>query len=224
MTIIFTKDQLKKLYIEENKSIKQIAEDFILSTSVVWNHLKLFDIKTKPRHKTYKVWTTKPEWKELKHKCNKEHSKRMKGCTPWNKGLDKSDPRVIKYVKGLKKAHKDGKFSYSWAIGRKLSKEHRSKLSLGHGGTGIPYENSDYSEEFNDSLKESIRKRDEYRCQICGLKQEKNYRKLDVHHIDYNKKNCKENNLTSLCYNCHKKTNYNRKHWINYFKKEEVLI
>ena len=42
--------------------------------------------------------------------------------------------------------------------------------------------------------------------------------KLSIHHIDYNKKNCKEDNLISLCVHCHGLTNKNRNSWINYFK------
>ena len=32
-------------------------------------------------------------------------------------------------------------------------------------------------------------------------------------HIDYNKKNLEEKNLTSLCKSCHIKTNFNRYFW-----------
>ena len=41
---------------------------------------------------------------------------------------------------------------------------------------------------------------------------------LIVHHIDYNKKNCNENNLITLCLWCNIRANYNRKSWITYFK------
>ena len=43
--------------------------------------------------------------------------------------------------------------------------------------------------------------------------------KLDVHHINYDKKNCSSDNLISLCHSCHLKTNYNRVYWENYFSK-----
>ena len=43
---------------------------------------------------------------------------------------------------------------------------------------------------------------------------------LDVHHIDYNKKNNKENNLLTLCRFCHTRTNFNRNTWIVWFKEE----
>jgi hypothetical protein len=70
-----------------------------------------------------------------------------------------------------------------------------------------------YPFKFNDQLKESIRKRDNYTCQKCN-----NFGNY-VHHIDYDKENCKENNLIILCNLCNIKVNYNRKKWIKYFKK-----
>ena len=74
-----------------------------------------------------------------------------------------------------------------------------------------------YSEEFNDPLKEQIRKRDGYVCQLCDMTQkehvERYERKLIVHHIDYDKQNCDPHNLISLCFSCHGKTNGNRKRY-----------
>ena len=76
---------------------------------------------------------------------------------------------------------------------------------------GLSFE--EYPIEFNDEFKQKIRKRDNWECKICNCKN----RSLDVHHIDYNKKNCKEDNLITLCHSCHTKTNYNRERWIKYF-------
>jgi len=73
----------------------------------------------------------------------------------------------------------------------------------------------EYADEFTDELKEEIRNRDRRECQLCH--KEELDRKLDVHHIDYNKKNCNEENLISLCNLCHMKTNANRKYWTEYF-------
>ena len=81
--------------------------------------------------------------------------------------------------------------------------------------------NQGYPNEWTDDLKESIRKRDDYICQMCGIHQDEledlRNKKLDCHHIDYDKDNLNPNNLISLCRNCHMKTNQNRKYWINYF-------
>jgi endogenous inhibitor of DNA gyrase (YacG/DUF329 family) len=77
---------------------------------------------------------------------------------------------------------------------------------------GISFE--PYSAEFNKPLKEYIKERDNYICQVCRITN----KALSVHHIDYNKTNCDESNLISLCSNCHSKTNHNREYWTNYLK------
>lgn len=96
----------------------------------------------------------------------------------------------------------------------------REKLSLIKGGTGIPYEYSGYFINFSSELKTKIRKRDNHTCQICGIPQNLCDRKLDVHHIDYDKQNCDEDNLISLCRNCHIKTNGNRSFWTQHLKEQ----
>lgn len=77
----------------------------------------------------------------------------------------------------------------------------------------------EYPIEFNNILKESIRERDEHICQICGKSQLENGKKLDVHHIDYDKYNLNPENLISLCMSCHMKTNpkKNRETYIEFF-------
>lgn len=77
-----------------------------------------------------------------------------------------------------------------------------------------------YNSEFNEQLKELIRHRDGYKCQLCGCPEIENGRKLDVHHIDYDKNNCKPLNLISLCSRCNTKVNSNRLKWIKYFKRK----
>jgi 5-methylcytosine-specific restriction endonuclease McrA len=74
--------------------------------------------------------------------------------------------------------------------------------------------NGEYPFLFNEELKNKIKIRDEYKCQICGKKK----LKLAIHHIDYIKENLDENNLITLCVSCHSKTNYNREEWIEFFK------
>lgn len=68
------------------------------------------------------------------------------------------------------------------------------------------YYGTDWSQQ-----SEKARERDNYTCQICGLKQENNYRALDVHHIVPFKKFSLKNheqankldNLITLCSPCH---------------------
>jgi len=112
------------------------------------------------------------------------------------------------------------------------SKEHRRKISYFNSGErshfwidGRSKENNQYLEDWTDYLKESIRIRDNYICQMtgCGIHQDEldfgQVKKLDIHHIDYDKNNLNPINLVSLCRSCHMKTNFNREFWIKYFNK-----
>jgi len=79
-----------------------------------------------------------------------------------------------------------------------------------------------YPIEFNCELKESIRQRDNYTCQNCGMTEEEHLivigRVLDIHHIDYDKQNCNENNLITLCQQCNLRANSNRDYWQKFYK------
>lgn len=70
---------------------------------------------------------------------------------------------------------------------------------------------------WNKTFKEQIRRRDNYCCRICGVPEIEYGRNLDVHHIDYDKKNLLSDNLISLCKCCHMKTNYDRPYWKEFF-------
>lgn len=122
-----------------------------------------------------------------------------------------------------------------WNKGKHLSEEHKRKISeSGKGKTGEKCFNwkggksfERYGLEFSEKLKEKIRKRDNYRCQECFRHQDELFKgtkngikpyKLHIHHIDYDKKNNTEENLISLCLNCHMQTNWKREDWTNYYK------
>jgi hypothetical protein len=104
------------------------------------------------------------------------------------------------------------------------SEEHKRKISESrkgkYAGKNHPRwrggaSNESYPYEFNHDLKEEIRKRDEYQCQLCYVSQNGN--RLDIHHIDYNKDNLDKFNLISLCHSCHCKTGANREYYTEYF-------
>ena len=80
---------------------------------------------------------------------------------------------------------------------------------------------SPYSFEFNAELKYAIRLREEFKCQICKMK-EKDI-PFPVHHIDYNKDNNNPENLVCLCLSCHSKTNSKRSYWIEYFGRDRKI-
>ncbi len=73
-----------------------------------------------------------------------------------------------------------------------------------------------YCPKFNNRLKELIRQRDNYTCQLCNKSQEKEGRKLSVHHIHYDKENCNPD-LIALCCGCNARVNWNREEYENFF-------
>jgi hypothetical protein len=110
--------------------------------------------------------------------------------------------------------NKKGKRSYN----EEQFKKQNEKTPKGNehpnwkGGTS----NEPYPFEFNKILKENIKTRDKFKCGICN----KETQKLAIHHINYNKNDIGFDNLISLCYSCHSKTNYNRECWIEFFNKK----
>lgn len=136
---------------------------------------------------------------DCKEEVSTNRAKRCRQC--WSKffAINQIGNQYGKFRKGIKHTSRTKK-----------------KMSLTHGGTGIPYENTDYTQLFRN-IRKLIRKRDNHKCQICGYLQLNN-KKLDVHHINYNKEDNSLKNLISLCMGCHRKTNFNRNKWIKYFK------
>lgn len=64
----------------------------------------------------------------------------------------------------------------------------------------------------DEDFKDSIKCRDGYKClnPVC----DKLSSNLCIHHINYNKKDCRPKNLITLCYSCNSKANYDRR-WHN---------
>ena len=85
-----------------------------------------------------------------------------------------------------------------------------------------------YSPEFNKTLKEQIRKRDIYTCQLCGYLQtqhiEKYSKSLIVHHIDFDKQNNNYWNLILLCLSCHLKSHHKNEGYYKEIFKNKLQI
>jgi len=86
-----------------------------------------------------------------------------------------------------------------------------------------------YSEKFTTTLKEKIRVRDGRKCQLCGMTEREHKRRFKihgkgvrnaVHHINYDKQDCREENLITLCHKCNVRVNFNREHWQQFFKQK----
>ena len=65
-----------------------------------------------------------------------------------------------------------------------------------------------YPDTFNKQFKRMIRNRDGRICSLCGKPG------IDVHHINYNKKDTTPENCITLCRVCHCITNGNREYWM----------
>ncbi len=176
-------------------------------------------------------------WKYGKGRCHSCANHNRKGKFHWNVGIDnpmsgknaRKNPNYKhgKYCKNKKYYCIDCGDEIDWRAIRcgSCGAKERLKDSKKHpnwkGGKSF----EPYSIEFTNELREHIRKRDKYTCQNCGMTEEEHLivfgQVLSVHHIDYDKKNCKEENLISLCNQCNTKANFNRKYWEEYFK--EVL-
>ena len=66
----------------------------------------------------------------------------------------------------------------------------------------------------NKDYKESIKERDNYKCQNpeCWYYHVgKKY--LVLHHIDYNKLNCHPTNIITVCNSCNTRANFNKEKW-----------
>lgn len=87
---------------------------------------------------------------------------------------------------------------------------------------GISREPYDFG--FDEELKEEIRSRDGYTCQLCGETGggAKDGRDLAVHHIDYDKSNSSRDNLISLCARCNSRVNFSRAKWEESFLRREI--
>ena len=160
---------------------------------------------------------TGPRSKEVREKI----SQGMIGKNTWMKGRKLSEETKEKialngFHYGMKGKHhteeakiKIGEFNKD----KFVSQETRDKIRLNNSGEnshfwkgGVSFE--PYPLGWTKIFKEQIRARDNYTCQNlhCGVPEVECGRKLDVHHVDYNKSNLDRSNLISLCKSCHSKT------------------
>jgi len=168
---------------------------------------------------------------------DKKDGKFKKGSTPWNKGLkgilkpnsgsfkkgnnnrlgstnsEETRQKISQGNKG-KKQTEEAKIkisNYNLRVGKKPPVTKGENHYNWQGGKSFEI----YPQDWTETLKRSIRERDNYVCKVCSTTH--NDREFHVHHIDYNKKNCNPNNLITLCTSCHVKTNSNRKMWADFF-------
>lgn len=194
------KDWLLWQYEINRLSVYKIAKEINCNYCTVWLWLKKFNIKTRSQSeaisgKLHPLYGKKLSMKARK-KMSKAHLGRIKG--------PQSEEWINKRMESLRR----------W-INKNPDINKGEKHPNWRGGISrLPY-----SFEFNNELRKQIRERDNFICQKCGIYESELKRKLSIHHIDYDKKNCDPSNLLSLCISCNFKVNYKREYWINYFQK-----
>lgn len=178
-------------YVDNKKSTSLIAKEIGMSQTCVFKWLKLFNIPLRSKSEAHKP---------------KKPRAPPKACV--------GHPHTESSRAKIAKAH----------AGRPLSEDHRRRVSEGRRGKLRGHENpnwrgglsfGNYCPKFNNALREEIRKDFGSRCYLCKTSEHENGRKLDVHHVDYNKgQGCGQKwNLVPLCQKCHTKTNHNRWYW-----------
>ena len=148
------------------------------------------------------------------------------------KGIKRSSEEIEKSRKkrtGLKRsAETCNKISIA-TRGKKRSEETKRKMSQrmigekNHSWAG-GLSNNPYPKEFNEELKLKIRQRDNFVCCLCGRTEREELEELNrvlcINHKDFNKNNCNEKNLNTLCLRCNVKINREREYWTNYFNQK----
>lgn len=167
--------------------------------------------KQKPEHIAKRIAIVTP--KLIGRKLSDEHKKKIGKA-----GLGNTHG----FKKGQSAWNKDKKGIYKLGT---PSDEHKIKLAVSKMGSKNPSWNNGssllpYTVDWTKTLRQSIRERDFYTCQLC--KEPQGDETLAVHHIDYEKKNCDPKNLITLCNSCHMKTNHNRSHWLALFTQSTV--
>lgn len=104
---------------------------------------------------------------------------------------------------------------------KRLGRRPPIRLGIEHHNWKGGISNNPYPKEFTIELKLKIRKRDNFTCCLCRKTEREELEELNrvlcVNHIDFNKNNCSENNLNTLCLKCNIKINRERDYWTNYF-------
>jgi len=162
--------------------------------------------------------------KGMKHteEAKKKIGNASRGRIPWcagTKGICKPNSGSFKKGehKSIKTEFKKGEIRPSMFKKGEVQQKGENHYNWKGGISENPY-----PKEFNAELKLKIRTRDNFICCLCGRTEreelEELNRVLSVNHKDFDKNNCKEENLNTLCIRCNVKINRERDYWTNYFK------
>ena len=197
----------------------------------IWGHNARLMVGTN-HHMYGKKGEDNPSYGMTRSKEQKENI--SKGCRGKNagennpmygkKGKDhpsygrKRSKEFIKSISGKNNAMYGRKGKDHPSYGRKRSKESLKKRSgkNHHNWKGGISSEMYCQEMYCEGYKDSIKERDDYMCQnpLCWCK----CIILCIHHINYDKKDCRPKNVITLCLSCNSRANYNRKFWQKYYE------
>ena len=207
-----TRDELVKLYWENELSLHAIAKKFHKNTATVHRWFKWLNIPRRSQDDGRRLATTSPEFAELK--CQQTSQL-------WKDGVFGSEEyrRKISVAKtGKPRPDVTEMCNRFWADGTFGGEEWQRKQSLSKRGekcwrwrgNSDHYRGPDWQEQ-----RRKARKRDYYTCQDCGITEASLGQELSVHHkrpyyeFDGNWKEAnKLDNLVSLCPSCHMKAEH----------------
>ena len=191
------KEDLERMYCDEQMTQEEIAKEIGVSTGTVSSRMQKYGIDTYYSPRTIGIIIP-----------SKEKVERMY----WEYEMSQSE--IAKKI-GMSKMS-------ICNLMKKYNIESRTQfageLSSGWKG-GIS--GGKYCYKFNNKFKEAVRVRDDYTCQLCGYEQLLGGQKLDIHHIHFDKENCYPD-VVALCRSCNAHVNGDRDYWEQYF--EDQLI
>ncbi len=227
-TVAPNKRELYNLYWKKEFSLSKLAEVFGVCLEQVRKWMIKYQIQRRPQY-------FHEDSEETRIKKSNSHKGKSWGNHS-EKAIEKMrKPKSKIHIRNLCRAQKKYFKEHPEAIerlreinlGKKCSektREKRRKLSKGDKNPnwidGRSYE--PYPPEFK-KLRNQIKKRDKYVCQVCGdciPKFISQRIRLVIHHVDYNKKNNNPLNLITLCNFCHSSVNSSREQWTEFFKEK----
>ena len=199
-----TKKILYNEYISKKKSSENIAKKLKVSGKTILRYLHKFNINVRPARPYFyhkKITKTYLKYLYINKKLSTTQIGKIIGCSCQNIW-----EHLVRFQIKLRTKSSSKLGILNPMYGRCGRKNPRY----------IPNLIRKYPRKFNIKLKEQIRKRDNYTCVNCGIKEKDYRRNLDIHHKDHNKYNLNTNNLVTLCQACHRAIT--NKHYKNYLK------
>lgn len=219
------KDKIIRMYVDENKTCKEIGEIFNTHLTTICNFLNKNGIDTSTKGR-------------LKSEITKKRISlgKLKGIEE-GRIIAKSGEnhpfyhKTYEEIYGVEKAEEIKEKNSKFMTKRNLKNnpmsniETRKKVSAKRQGISLDNWNGfigkgEYDERWTPQFRNSIRNRDNQVCMNCGVHREKLKRALSVHHINSDKKMSIQENCVSLCDSCHNLTFTNREYWQKLFQEK----